>query len=60
MPLFLEAKLKKQYPGTSIVFIENRANGAAAISTLQRHIPGINKVSPSRSIKKIELKPLAN
>ena len=38
MPLFLEAKLKKQYPGTSVVFIENRANGAAAISTLKRHI----------------------
>jgi predicted phage terminase large subunit-like protein len=40
---------RAKYPQTSGVFIENRANGAAAISTLERQIPGINKVSPSKS-----------
>ena len=40
---------RANYPQTSGVFIENRANGAAAISTLERHIPGINKVRPSKS-----------
>ena len=40
---------RQRYPGASGIFIENRANGAAAINTLSQQVPGINKVSPSKS-----------
>ena len=49
MPLFLEAKLKKQYPGPSVVFLENRANGAAAINTLSRQVQGSTRCLPLRA-----------
>lgn len=39
---------KAKYPGNSGIYIENRANGAAAINTLSQQVPGINKLSPSK------------
>ena len=39
---------RARYPETSGIYIENRANGAAAIKTLEYQVPGVNKVSPSK------------
>jgi phage terminase large subunit-like protein len=40
---------QSRHPETIAIWIENRANGAAAISILSHQIPGICKVSPSKS-----------
>lgn len=36
-------------PATSGIYIEARANGAAAINPLSQQIPSTNKLSPSKS-----------
>ena len=40
---------RSRHPETSAIWIKNRANGAAAISTLSHRISCICKVSPSKS-----------
>jgi predicted phage terminase large subunit-like protein len=42
-------QFRAQHRDVSGIFVENRANGAAAINTLSQKIPGISKVDPSRS-----------
>jgi len=40
---------RAKYPETSGIFIESRANGAAAINTLSQQVAGVNKISLSKS-----------
>ena len=41
--------LRKSYPGTQAIYVEDKANGPAVISTLKKRIPGIIAVTPKGS-----------
>ena len=43
------ARFRAMHPGVSGIFVENRANGAAAIGMVKQRIPGINRVNPVKS-----------
>ena len=42
-------RFRVMHPGVSGIFVENRANGAAAIDMLAKKVAGINKVNPVKS-----------